>query len=163
MASKRSPLTDALINALSLDEWRKRDDVVAELLVRVPPGKARRQYEYRAQVGGRPHLLDKPDDFKIRTGARELVNKTIGSAIAGKFVERKDVDGVRMLRRVARTAPAGMIQEEDLRKVIGDVLSGATGQLPLAFLMTPAQPRQELTEVLVNTIIGKDLKEQDGS
>lgn len=159
MTRERAPLTQALLDALT-NEWRPGTDVIAELSARVPPGKARRLYEFRAELAGRPHLRDKPDEYKIRTGARELINKAIGSAVAGNHVERKTVNGVRMLRLPQQE---GVLSEDAVRKAVNVVLSGSTGQLPLAFLMVPAEPRQQLAEILVDAIMRTTSKEQDGS
>lgn len=149
----KSPLFNALLKELDY-EWKPAEEIIATLTLQVPPGKAlraRRQHEEQyAAASGAPSTRKYTENERLRMGARELINKAIGSARANGYIELTKVDGVRYIRLVRRVKLASY-QLEEVGRVIDSVLSG-TGTahtMPLPVLLLPVSVRKELAETLL--------------
>ncbi len=152
----KSPLFTSLIEELDY-EWKPVEDVIAVLTLQVPPGKAlraRQQHEmHYLMASGAPSSRKFTENERIRMGARDLINKAIGSARANGYVETKKVDSSRYIRLVQRVKLT-QHQLEEVGRVIDSVLSG-TGtaySMPLAVLLLPVSTRKELVQVILTAL-----------
>jgi hypothetical protein len=93
----RSPVWLRL-EALLRDRSCTLEEVYAEVMVVVPPGKALRTYQRvvtkRVERGDGPiHRYPLTEDEKIASGARRIVYETLTNMVKYGWVERIDVDG----------------------------------------------------------------------
>lgn len=101
MANPKSTVRLRLEQLVADGEWHRRDQLIAELVGLVPPGKATRHAAaMRQSVITHPHQVRRRDPIQV--GSRDIVRKTIEAAAARGFLERTVVDGAVSYRKARR-------------------------------------------------------------
>lgn len=121
MAALSSAESKTLMRLLEDGEWHPLKDIAEKLALTVAPGKAIRRYEARVanqMLHGRQKAVPEvSDDKKIVSGQRTIANSIINS-LKKRFVEIKDEDGQRLIRRrdevkVIAKAPPTVVLDDD--------------------------------------------------
>lgn len=119
MGNRRSHITDYLLKAIPWT-WVAVEPLIDEAIHMVPPGEAHRKYVDRysqdqirkGRVVVESSMLP-TESQRIRSGARTIVSDRLKSLNEVGEIERRNVDGVRQVRRTERRSrPIGLTVEE---------------------------------------------------
>jgi len=106
----RSEEYDKVVDSVDFD-WVKYEDVVANIALKVLPGKAVRHYQElyeksaaKNNSGLAPPKGMLPQSDQIRSGSRAIARQAVISTLNGEMLEMRQIDGVKFVRRNRFTA-----------------------------------------------------------